>query len=254
VGLLILKLFKMNFKTYTRQLLADTITPVNIYLKLRDVFAASVLLESSDYHGNENSLSFICCEPIATFKVANGHAEITLPDTEIRLVKLINGKVVSLFEEFKNSFQVEAVATRYPHAGLFGYMAYDSIRYFEDLTLQQTGPEIPDMIYSLYRYVIVVDHFHNEMTLFEHQPATTNSGSTLDRLEQLINNNRVTTFKFNRTQQEQSNYSDEQFLEIINKGKQHCFRGDVFQIVLSRRFATGFQGDEFNVYRALAIH
>lgn len=241
----------MNFKTYTRQLLADTITPVKIYLKLRDVFAASVLLESSDYHGNENSLSFICCEPIATFKVANGHAEITLPDTETRLVKLTNGQVISLFEEFKNSFQVETVATRYPHAGLFGYMAYDSIRYFEDLTLQQTGPEIPDMIYSLYRYVIVVDHFHNEMTLFEHQPATTNSGSTLDRLEQLINNNRVTTFKFNRTQQEQSNYSDEQFLEIINKGKQHCFRGDVFQIVLSRRFATGFQGDEFNVYRAL---
>lgn len=240
----------MNFKTYTRQLLADTITPVNIYLKLRDVFAASVLLESSDYHGNENSLSFICCEPIATFKVAGSNAEITLPDTETRSVKLTNGQVVSLFEEFKNSFHVETVSTRYPHAGLFGYMAYDSVRYFEDLTLQQTGPEIPDMIYSLYRYVIVVDHFHNEMTLFEHQPAT-NSISTLDRLEQLINNNRVTTFKFNRTQQEQSNYTDEQFLKIINQGKQHCFRGDVFQIVLSRRFATGFQGDEFNVYRAL---
>jgi len=241
----------MKFKTHTRQLLADTITPVNIYLKLRDVFAASVLLESSDYHGNENSLSFICCDPIATFKVAAGIAEITLPGAEAKSVKLAQGQLVSLFEEFKSSFQVEAVPTRYPHAGLFGYMAYNSIRYFEDLTLQQTGPEIPDMMYSLYRYVIVVDHFHNEMTLFEHQPESVNQESTLSRLEQLINNNRVTTFKFNQTQEEQSNYSDAEFLEIINKGKQHCFRGDVFQIVLSRRFVTGFKGDEFNVYRAL---
>jgi len=155
----------MKFKTYSRQVLADTITPVNIYLKLRDVFAASVLLESSDYHGNENSLSFICCEPIATFKVAAGQAEISLPDSETRLVNL-EGGLVPLFEEFKNSFQVEAEPSRYPHAGLFGYMAYDAVRYFEELTMQQTGPEIPDMIYSLYRYVIVVDHFHNEMTLF----------------------------------------------------------------------------------------
>lgn len=241
----------MKFKTFTRQLLADTITPVNIYLKLRDVFAASILLESSDYHGNENSLSFICCEPIATFKAANGEVEITMPDAETRKMNLANQHLVSAFETFKNSFQVEAVPTRYPHAGLFGYIAYNAVQYFEDIAIQSAGPQIPDMIYSLYRYVIVVDHFHNEMTLFEHQPESHQNESTLPRLEQLINNNRVTTFSFNRTHNEQSNYTDEQFLQIINQGKQHCFRGDVFQIVLSRRFITGFKGDEFNVYRAL---
>ncbi|MCE7863941.1 MAG: anthranilate synthase component I family protein [Bacteroidetes bacterium CHB5] len=241
----------MKFKTFTRQLLADTITPVNIYLKLRDVFAASILLESSDYHGNENSLSFICCEPIATFKAANGEVEITMPDAETRKMNLANQHLVSAFETFKNSFQVEAVPTRYPHAGLFGYIAYNAVQYFEDIAIQSAGPQIPDMMYSLYRYVIVVDHFHNEMTLFEHQPESHQNESTLARLEQLINNNRVTTFSFNRTHNEQSNYTDEQFLQIINQGKQHCFRGDVFQIVLSRRFITGFKGDEFNVYRAL---
>lgn len=241
----------MKFKTFTRQLLADTITPVNIYLKLRDVFAASVLLESSDYHGNENSLSFICCEPIATFKAAAGTAEITMPDAATRKVELEGKQLISLFEDFKNSFQVEEVPTRYPHAGLFGYIAYNAVQYFEDVKLQSDGPQIPDMMYSLYRYVIVVDHFHNEMTLFEHQPEAAQNESTLPRLEQLINNNRVTTFQFKRTNEEQSNYTDDQFLHIINQGKQHCFRGDVFQIVLSRRFVTGFKGDEFNVYRAL---
>jgi anthranilate synthase component I len=242
-----------KLKTYSKRLLADTITPVNIYLKLRDVFAGSILLESSDYHGNENSLSFICCDPVATFRVANNEAEIRYPGKAAEKIQL-NGKgqVAELLEKFKHSFQPDhSVVTKYPHDGLFGYMAYDSVQYFEDVEIQKTESELPDMIYSLYRYVIVVDHFFNEMTLFEHQFESSSNESSLARIEQLIFNNRITTFHFKLTDQEQSNYTDAEFLQMIEKGKQHCYRGDVFQIVLSRRFTMGFQGDEFNVYRTL---
>lgn len=245
----------MNYslKTYTRRLLADTITPVNIYLKLRDVFAGSILLESSDYHGHENSLSFICCDPMATFLVHRNQLEVHYPNQEKWVTPITRpGQVIEAFEQFKASFQPDATVTaRYPHDGLFGFMAYDAIRYFEDITLRKQEADIPDLVYSLYRYVIVVDHFHNEMTLFEHRLASDTQGETLDRLEQLINNNRVTTFRFHKTATETSNYSDSEFLEIIEKGKHHCYRGDVFQIVLSRRFTAGFKGDEFNVYRSL---
>ncbi len=242
----------LKLKTYSKRLLADTITPVNIYLKLRDVFAGSILLESSDYHGNENSLSFICCDPIATFRVIAGQAEIRYPQRPVEKITLTeSGQVAKLLDQFKDSFLPDSsVTSKYPHDGLFGYMAYDAVRYFEDVEIQKTD-ELPDMIYSLYRYVIVVDHFFNEMTLFEHQLADASAENSLARIEQLIFNNRITTFQFNQTGAEQSNYTDEQFLEIIEKGKQHCYRGDVFQIVLSRRFTTGFRGDEFNVYRAL---
>ncbi len=234
-------------------MLADTITPVNIYLRLRDVYAGSILLESSDYHGNENSLSFICCDPMATFRVFQEEAEIVLPGKAVEKIAINQaGQVPQLLETFKNTFKSDAsVKSRYPHDGLFGYIAYDAIRYFEQIPVQKTETDLPDIIYSLFRYVIVVDHFYNELTLFEHAIEGKNQESTLDRLEQRIFNNRVTTFRFARTQAEVSNYNDEEFLKIIEKGKQHCYRGDVFQIVLSRRFTAGFKGDEFNVYRSL---
>ena len=242
-----------QLKTYSKKMLADTITPVNIYLKLRDIFAGSILLESSDYHGHENSLSFICCDPIATFQVHQDVASLLLPGQRAAKVEIKKGsEVTGLLEEFKNSFKPDhSTQSKYPHDGLFGYMAYDAVRYFENVPIQKSKQELPDIIYSLFRYVIVVDHFYNELTLFEHVVEGTQTNSTLDRIEQLINNNRVTTFKFARTASEVSNYSDTEFLDIIEKGKHHCYRGDVFQIVLSRRFTAGFKGDEFNVYRCL---
>src|SRR5690606_14121438 len=98
----------------------------------------------------------------------------------------------------------------------------------------------------------VVDHFSNELTLFEnsHEKHAEQSNG-LDRVEQIVLSNRFATYKFSRAETEVSNFTDEEFLKIVEKGKEHCFRGDVFQIVLSRRFTSGFRGDEFNVYRAL---
>jgi anthranilate synthase component I len=241
---------KFQLKTYSKKLLADTLTPVNIYLKLRDVFAGSLLLESSDYHGHENSLSFICCDPIAVFKVQAGLVHIQYPGEPVISEEPQQERpVTALLEEFQQAFIPDAsVVSKYPHDGLFGYMAYDAVKYFEQIDIQPAAHQLPDIMYGLYRFVIVVDHFFNELTLFEH---VVEGESRLERVIQHINNNRVTTFGFQRAGGEVSNYTDEQFLEIIEKGKQHCFRGDVFQIVLSRRYTAGFKGDEFNVYRCL---
>jgi anthranilate synthase component 1 len=246
----------MRYKitTISKKLLADTLTPVNIYLKLRDVFACSILLESSDYHGHENSLSFICCEPIASIQVEGDEAEMRFPDGKIVKEKLTStGKAVECLDEFRSVFSTpENLSSKYAMSGLFGYIAYDSIRFFEDVTITKTNHSIPDIIYKLYKYVIVVDHFSNELTLSQNSIEGVSSGNDgLDKIEQTIFSNRFATYKFSLTNGEESNFTDKEFLQVIEKGKEHCYRGDVFQIVLSRRFSCGFKGDEFNVYRAL---
>lgn len=242
---------KYKIKTTTKKLLADTLTPVSIYFRLRDRFAQSILLESSDYHGAENSYSYICCSPMASFEVRQGHLEIDPPEGQVITKQVTKDNLLQELDEFKASFSSEPNDHKFITNGLFGYMAYDSISYFEDIDITQVNDAIPDMIYRLYRYVIVVDHFRNELHLFDHQINGTETESGIEYLESLIKINNDPQFKFQVEGEEETNYSDEEFLEIIEKGRSHCLRGDVFQIVLSRRFQQQFSGDEFNVYRAL---
>ncbi len=244
---------KYKLNTKTKRLLADTLTPVNIYLKLRDVFAGSILLESSDYHGNENSLSFICCDPIASFVVKNETIAAQFPDeSNWKLQITTPNQVLQKFEEFRNSFVAPEIDSKYPFTGLFGYMTYDSVRYFEKVDIKTDANGMADMVYKVYRYVIIIDHFSNELNLFENNwEGEKDRPSGLDRLEKIIYSNRFSTFSFHAKDQEQSNLTDAEYVKMVEQGIKHCHRGDVFQIVLSRRFSRQFRGDEFNVYRAL---
>ncbi len=243
---------KFKLTTTEKKLLADTLTPVNIYLKVRDVYAGSILLESSDYHGHENSLSFICCDPIASFQVKNDDIEKRFPDGGKHVQKIgRKDLVLKELDEFRLSFGCETPSSKNAPAGLFGYMTYDSVRYFEDVDLSVRDRLVPDILYKVYRYVVIVDHFSNELTLTENSPVGETAGNGLERLEKIIYSNRFSTFPFQSTGEERSNNTDEEYISMVERGMQHCFRGDVFQIVLSRRFTSGFKGDEFNVYRSL---
>ena len=245
--------FKINITS--KKLLADTFTPVSIYLKLRDKFPNSILLESSDYHGNENSFSFICCKPIAGIKVENETIVCLFPDGSTSN-KAIN-KLVSVSAELKLFGECFEMDLNTPFAGnamngLFGYITYDSVRYFEDISiksLQKEQKRIPDIIYNLYQYVIAIDHFKDEIIIFQHSFDKDEKG--IELLEAYINNKNFASYKFKSEGKEESNFTDEEFIDVIKKGKSHCKRGDVFQMVLSRKFSQNFKGDDFNVYRAL---
>ncbi|BDD04881.1 anthranilate synthase component I family protein [Aureibacter tunicatorum] len=248
-----MKKFKLN--TEHIKMIADTITPVSIYLRLRDRFANSIMLESSDYRGHENSFSYICCNPIASFSLRGNTLEKSYPDGSKEVVELAHkSEAVKQLSDFSSSFENERFSHKFINNGLFGYMAYDAVESFEDLDFsdnQESGYDIPEIHYNVYRNVIAIDHFKNELYLFEHTLDESDSESNLLDIQQLIRNKNYPSYTFELDGEVSSNLTDEEYVEMVKKGMDHCFKGDVFQIVLSRRFSQNFKGDEFNVYRAL---
>ncbi|MCE6993083.1 anthranilate synthase component I family protein [Dyadobacter sp. CY323] len=240
--------------TRYKKLLADTLTPVSIYLKLRDRFVNTILLESSDYHGNENSFTYICCDPVASFKLNNSVVTQVFPDGENFTYSLARRKdaVQSLYN-FAKSFTSEKHSFPFITNGLFGHMTYDAVTYFEDIEIQPASSEteIDQIFYQAYRYVIAINHFKNELYIFEHQYGEQKDDNSFEQIEILIKNRNFPKYDFHIVAEEKSNVTDDEMRTVIQKGIDHCLRGDVFQIVPSRRFSREFQGDEFNVYRAL---
>jgi anthranilate synthase component 1 len=239
-----------TFRTISKRLLADTITPVSIFLKIRDIYPNSILLESSDYHGNENSYSFICLNPVATFMVDNGEYTASYPDGSVD-----QGTMDSFekqFNEFMHCFKPAATEDKIPVNGFFGYASYDAVRYFEKISLHAAVKEeykIPDVRYSFYSYIIAINHFQNVLYIIENQ--FDGEFSEIEKIESLLGSRNFASYPFRPEGEEQSNITDEEYMKMVSRGKEHCYRGDVFQIVLSRQFSQRFSGDEFNVYRAL---
>ncbi len=244
-----MKQYKLN--TFHKQILSDTITPVSIYLKLRDKFPNSLLLESSDYHANDNSFSYICCNPIATIKVENETIYKTFPDNSIETISISKETNVALeIENFGSQFKSDNQNLKFISNGLFGYINYDAVRYFEktEITKKEDSYGLPDIHYSVFQNIIAINHFKNEAHIFCHSIDNSNN---IDEIVQLLQSKNFASYSFKKEGSKKSNCTDEEFSKNVTLGKNHCKRGNVFQIVFSRRFSQKFKGDEFNVYRAL---
>jgi anthranilate synthase component 1 len=234
-------------------------TPVGIYLRLRDRFRDTILLESTDFHAGENSYSFIGINAIAGIEIRDKEViDFKLPAQNAEKISIKNPvEVPQLLWDFMDRFEV-APAQKPVNAAqaLFGYTTYDAVQFFDTIKLNNKQrptnndqPVIPLMRYRLYQYVIIINHFKDELFICENQVAGVES--ELQVVESLIKSRDVPTFPFSTKGEETSNLTNEQYIEIVKKGIASCNRGDVFQIVLSRRFQQSFIGDEFNVYRAL---
>lgn len=244
-----MKPFKLNTKF--KQILADTITPVSVYFKIRDKFPNSLLLESSDYHGNDNSFSYICCNPIASIKIENETIIKQFPDGTTETISIdAQTDIPEVIQQFSGKFESEKTNFKFINNGLFGYISYDAVRYFEKISIakKENSNAIPDVYYAVYQNIIAINHFKNEAYIFCHSVDDLNN---IDEIEQLMQSRNIPSYKFTKEGEGFSNLTDEEFKHNVALAKKHCFRGDVFQLVLSRRFTQGFKGDEFNVYRAL---
>ena len=246
-----------NYTTQTRKILADLYTPVGVYMRLRDIYPQSALMESSDYHGTENSRSFIGVHPIASIAVGHGVVTATYPDGRVEEKELPafgEGKgeecklaISKAFNDFIQAFHVEGEGSEC--CGLYGFTTFNAVRYFENIPVKDTTMEkndAPDIYYIMYKNIIVFDHFNNTMQLI-----TLGEEAELDALMKAINKANVKPYDFHPVGETTSTLTDEEHKANIRRCIQHCLRGDVFQIVVSRRFVQKYEGDDFKLYRAL---
>lgn len=245
-----------TYKTSSRTILADLYTPVGVYMHLRDIYPQSALMESSDYHDANNSRSFIGIHPIASVAIAHGESILTFPDGSIER-HIVNKEYRSdnAINDFLKRFKI--TGEKSDICGLYGYTSFNAVRYFEDIAVKDETMEkndAPDMYYILYRDIIVFDHFNNKLTIVtisDELEDTVKSEQQIERILIQMNKGNVKPYGFHPVGEVTSPLTDEEHKANIRRGIQHCLRGDVFQIVLSRRFIQKYEGDDFKLYRAL---
>ena len=245
----------IRIETVCKKLLADVYTPVGIYLRLRDKFRDTILLESTDHHAADNSWSFIGVNAIAGMEISSSTSiEFKLPGQKAEQIRIASPDEVPLqLFQFMKRFDASGEDKHARFAqGLYGYTTYDAVQFFDNIRLAKPDPSaplIPLMRYRLYQYVIAINHHKDELYLLENKME--GIVSDMPAVESLIRSKDVPVYPFRILGEESSNLENEDYREMVRKGIASCLRGDVFQIVLSRRFQQSFAGDEFNVYRAL---
>lgn len=242
---------QFKYLTASRKVAGDLLTPVTAYLNVRDLYSQSVLMESSDYHGVENSKSFIAINPIATVSITHGVGTMLLPDgtTQEHAISA-DYDAARLINDFLSQFSIEGEGSNY--CGLYGFTTFNAVRYFENISIKdetQKENDAADMQYTLFKSIAVFDHYSNELTLIE--LLGEGEKSSLDKFEHSLSSHTFRTFGFRAVGDCTSTLTDDEHRENIRRGIGHCKRGDVFQIVLSRRFKQSFTGDDFQLYRAL---
>jgi anthranilate synthase component 1 len=244
-----------NYITHTEKILADLYTPVAVYMRLRDIYPQSALMESSDYHGNDNSRSFIGIHPMANIQVSHGVIRSTYPDGTVdeRIIDTsVKGRaknaVADAINDFIGRFKVEGDGKDF--CGLYGYTTFNAVRYFEDIDVKDATMEkndAPDIYYIMYRDVIVFDHFNNSMQIISLADDT----SAIADILRAMNKQNIKPYSFKPVGDTTSSLTDDEHKANVRRCVKHCLRGDVFQIVISRRFIQKYEGDDFKLYRAL---
>ena len=242
-----------RYQTKSRTILADLYTPVGVYMRLRDLYPQSALMESSDYHDASNSRSFIGIHPIASVAVGHSIATVSFPDGT-SLQRPLSADYGSAEAIHTLTDSILATGDDAEVCGLFGYTSFNAVRYFENIDVKdetQEKNDAPDLLYILYKVVIVFDHHNNMLKVVELVSPSSPDDCILETIIKAMNKANVQTYSFHPVGDVRSTLTDDEHRENIRRGIRHCLRGDVFQIVLSRRFIQRYEGDDFKLYRAL---
>lgn len=243
-----MEISKFEYEVVSRRMLADLYTPVSVYMRLRYQGVQSALMECSDYHDRQSARSFIATHPVASIAVGHGVATVKLPGGIVEHRNIGDDYTCDrAVNDFISRFSIHGEgADTY---GLFGYTTFNAVRYFEHINVKDETREendAPDILYIMYRDIVVFDHFNSCLTLY-----TLGGEKALADMVHSLNSPTEQDFGFRAVGECSSPLTDDEHRANIRRGIQHCLRGDVFQVVLSRRFVQHYEGDDFKLYRTL---
>lgn len=242
----------MKYTCHSKSLLADHFTPVGLYGRLRDLYPGSLLLESTDSHGSEGSTSILCLDELEQLEIQPGTMRLAHgKDVQNKPLEMRPDAFESAMQSFVSQIEVSGEASANPYSGVYGYTSFEAVSLMEEVPFATHKPtlETPLVRYGFYRFLIVIDHFHDQLQVIEHVPE--GESSQMEELLQHLNHSLSPQFTFQMGTSQTHNIEPEDFKKMVEQGKAHCQRGDVFQVVVSRRFQRSYQGDDLNLYRAL---
>lgn len=239
----------------------DLLTPVLAYLKLRSIGSYSFLLESVEGIGRLARFSFIGKDPRKIIQNSG---------LKVRINSSGSTEVVeqNLFDYLKNEIKSykHPLLPELPDftGGIVGYLGFENVGLIEDVIKFDGKDELntPDSIFGLFNTVIAFDHYKHQLIIISnaHLDDYTDTESAYNQakkeiaiIKQTLRKPLEYSSKFSLTDEQYEQFDPESFYDDVKKGKNNIYEGDVFQLVLSKRFRSGYKGDPLNVYRALRI-
>ncbi|AOH54134.1 anthranilate synthase component I [Peribacillus muralis] len=227
----------------------DIHTPIAIFQKLDG--QQRFLLESSNSHHDNGRYSYLGSNP---------YLEVTSLAGNVIVKDLKTGgeteKDTNIIEFLKSELLVEtrgAPVTIPPfNGGAIGYMGYDIIRLFENIgSVPPDSLQMPDAHFLFFKELYIFDHVIQKIHLLT---AEEDSEKSLSQMKETINKANIPSEEISSEYLEfESNFTQEEFENMVREVKEAIVAGEVFQVVLSQRFKAGFGGKPFDAYRRLRL-
>lgn len=241
--------------------MADILTPVSLFMNIREGAIYPFLLESVEGGEQLARYSFIGRNPYQVLTFDGAQTSLTKNKNS----ELIDDNYFDVLKQLTTAYS-EPVIPDLPKltGGAVGFSSYDTFRLVEYLpNIPSDDLNLPDAVWSFYDEIYAFDHVRHQVVLIktvfieedsELDALYEDAIKAVEQMETVASNikSEKRLFKIH-PESLSSNMDESYFNNMVQKGKEYIFEGDIFQVVLSQRFDANMEGDAFMLYRALRM-
>lgn len=247
----------------SREIYGDLLTPIRVFQSLASSDVDAVLLDSSDHATAQDACIYIGVDPCADFNVDQSGVTITNEQG----IRQVSGDPFELLRSFYNEHKAISSDSLSKFAGgMIGFLGYDAIRFVENIPDKHLCNGFPIMNFKFYSTNVVFDKRTGKALITQVVQVSTDLEGDFVKammsIDAIIEKMMCASVSVKVNQAAQSgdpfdevtvDISDEKYIEIVKQAQSYIKQGDIFQVVLSRRFQKPYDADPFDIYRALRV-